>query len=207
MLLDQRIYFISTASTIATLPESNDRVILHRIDLGRALGTSGLDYLVVTSRPPTSVAAGAELDYQIEAKSKRGGLRYELSSGPDDMKLSSTGQLVWKVPKDHPPGPQQILLTIRDASGRATFQGFSVDVTATVETRTDPAEAAASPPALRTWTDSTGKFKVRARFVKLADGTVHFLREDGREATVPLERLSEADQMLAKELAAAAKST
>ena len=206
MPLDQRIYFIPAASTIATLPESNDRVILHRFDLGRALEASGLDSLVVISRPPASIAAGAELDYQIEAKSKRGGLRYELSSGPDDMKLSSVGRLVWKVPKDHPPGPQPILLTIRDASGRATFQKFSIDVTAAIETHTDPAEAAASPPALRMWTDSTGKFRVRARFVKLADGNVHFLREDGREATVPLERLSEADQKLAKELAAAAKS-
>jgi hypothetical protein len=203
--LDQRIYFIPTASTIATLPESNDRVILHRIDLNRALEASGLDYLVITSRPPSSVAAGLELDYQIEAKSKRGGLRYELSSGPDGMELSSTGRLVWNVPKDHLPGQQQILLTIRDASGRATFQSFSVDVTA-VETRADPAPAVASSPALRTWTDNTGKNKARARFVKLADGIVHLVREDGRESAVPLERLSEADQKLAKQLAAAAES-
>jgi hypothetical protein len=60
-------------------------------------------------------------------------------------------------------------------------------------------EAVAS--RLRTWTDSTGKFNVEAEFLGLADGQVKLRRQDGREVTLPLARLSPADQQAALKLA------
>ena len=61
---------------------------------------------------------------------------------------------------------------------------------------------AASPASLlRTWTDSTGKFKVEAEFLGLTDGQVKLRRKDGREVTLPLTRLSSADQQVAEKLA------
>ncbi len=47
---------------------------------------------------------------------------------------------------------------------------------------------------LRTWTDDTGQFTIRARLVRVEDGKVHLQREDGRTITVPLDRLSKADR-------------
>ena len=98
------------------------------------------------------------------------------------------------------------IISIGDKSGQSTFHTFSIDVTPPMEARPDPATPAAGTPSFRTWTDSTGTYQVRARFVKIADGVVQFAREDGRSASVPLERLSEADQKIARELAAAAQS-
>lgn len=60
----------------------------------------------------------------------------------------------------------------------------------------------ATPPSLegtsdlnfRTWTDRTGQFRVRARFVNFAGDIVRLRREDGQIVGVAIERLSEADQ-------------
>jgi hypothetical protein len=50
--------------------------------------------------------------------------------------------------------------------------------------------------APRTWTDSTGRFKVEARLVKFEGGQVTLEKADGRTITLPLARLSDADQAL-----------
>lgn len=47
---------------------------------------------------------------------------------------------------------------------------------------------------LRTWTDSTGRFTLSAKFVSVQDGQVTLAREDGSEMTIALEKLSKADQ-------------
>jgi hypothetical protein len=51
---------------------------------------------------------------------------------------------------------------------------------------------------LRAWTDATGKFKTEAAFLDLKDGKVRLKKEDGTTITVPIERLSDADQAFAR---------
>lgn len=46
----------------------------------------------------------------------------------------------------------------------------------------------------RRWTDSTGKYTVEAEFVGFKDGKVQLKKEDGKTITVPIDKLSEADQ-------------
>lgn len=48
----------------------------------------------------------------------------------------------------------------------------------------------------RTWTDSTGRHKVDARLVLVSDRGVTLRKSSGKEVTLPLERLSEADRAL-----------
>jgi hypothetical protein len=52
----------------------------------------------------------------------------------------------------------------------------------------------------RTWTDSTGKFKLEATFVGIKDGKVSLKRGDGSITEVPLNKLSPADQKVVREL-------
>jgi WD40 repeat protein len=61
---------------------------------------------------------------------------------------------------------------------------------------------AAAGAGLHTWIDVTGKYKTEATFVRLADGKVELKKADGSIAKVPLDKLSAADQELAKKLAA-----
>lgn len=49
-------------------------------------------------------------------------------------------------------------------------------------------------PAYRTWTDSTGQFKVEATFRGVLAGKVKLLKKDGLEIDIPLEKLSRQDQ-------------
>jgi SLA1 homology domain 1, SHD1 len=47
---------------------------------------------------------------------------------------------------------------------------------------------------LRHWIDNSGQFQVKARLISILDGRVRLLKETGRTTTVPVERLSAADQ-------------
>ncbi len=54
--------------------------------------------------------------------------------------------------------------------------------------------ATADRSAPRLWTDRTGQFQVRAKYVGLDNGKVQLEKADGTVISVPLERLSEEDQ-------------
>jgi hypothetical protein len=58
----------------------------------------------------------------------------------------------------------------------------------------------ALPPRNRIWTDTTGKFTIKAEFLKLAAGKITLKREDGTEISLPLEMLAAADQKIARQL-------
>jgi hypothetical protein len=47
--------------------------------------------------------------------------------------------------------------------------------------------------SLRRWVDNTGAFSVRGRLIRVLDGKVQLLKDNGRTTTVPLARLSQAD--------------
>ena len=49
-------------------------------------------------------------------------------------------------------------------------------------------------PALRTWTDSSGKFKIEAQCLGVADGKVQLRKADGKVVSIALEKLSQADR-------------
>jgi hypothetical protein len=47
---------------------------------------------------------------------------------------------------------------------------------------------------MRTWSDSSGKHQMKAKFVEVTDGKVKLEREDGSEFSIELKKLSDADQ-------------
>lgn len=59
---------------------------------------------------------------------------------------------------------------------------------------------------LRTWADKSGKFSVRAKFVELTNGELTLETPDGKQVTIPLDKLGEADRKLAEKLAKDADS-
>jgi hypothetical protein len=112
------------------------------------------------------------------------------------MTVTPDGLVQWRAAT---PGVEHAIARLTDASGNSTFHTFAVQVTSNEAVLADVA-------GIRTWTDSSGSHKVQARFVKIENAIVYFIREDGRPAAVPLERLSGADQIIARKLAAAADS-
>lgn len=55
----------------------------------------------------------------------------------------------------------------------------------------------------REWTDSTGKYKVDAELINVLDGQIRLKTRNGRIITVPIRRLSGADQSVVAEYVAA----
>ena len=80
--------------------------------------------------------------------------------------------------------------TAADRLARQELAAVAPDATVLSESRPTP------KPQFRTWTDSTGKFSVRATMVTLSDGAVTLRTENGKELTVPIDKLSEADRAL-----------
>jgi hypothetical protein len=65
----------------------------------------------------------------------------------------------------------------------------------------DTGESSAESNELRIWTDITGEHTINARFMEIKDGKVRLKKSDGKTVAIPLEKLSEDDQKLAKQLA------
>lgn len=66
---------------------------------------------------------------------------------------------------------------------------------------TEDAPAGRATGALRSWSDKSGKFSIKARFVEIDGDEVTLEKEDGKKVSIPLEKLKEADRKLARELA------
>src|SRR5206468_2729224 len=72
----------------------------------------------------------------------------------------------------------------------------------------DPFKAGEARPekiqldALRVWTDESGEFQVTARLALILDGKVRLLKETGKYTTVPIEKLSAADQQFVRQAVA-----
>ena len=126
--LDKRVHFFPTANLLVNIPATRDRLVLRRLDVIAALEKAGIDYLYVASLPPVTAAPGSNFTYAIAVKSRRGGVRYKLDSGPEGMTLSSDGKLHWSVPAGQPTGRHGVIITIEDASGQTVLHSFNIAI-------------------------------------------------------------------------------
>lgn len=135
---ENRIFFIPDAHALVTLPASNDRIELRRLNVDEALEASGVDYLVVNSQPPTTAEIGKAYSYAVKVKSKKGGVKFGLDSGPAEMKVAADGKVTWTVPQDLADEKVNVVLNVSDASGQSTYHTFAIEIP---EIKTKAAEA------------------------------------------------------------------
>jgi S1-C subfamily serine protease len=130
--LDKRIVYNPALNVLATLPESNDEVVLRRVDLEEELKASGKDYLAVVSSPPRFYSMGQPLSYAIKALSSRAGLYYRLKSGPPEMTVSKEGVVQWTPNGTAAGGSTSATILISDESGNTAIHQFSLQDQANV---------------------------------------------------------------------------
>jgi hypothetical protein len=126
--LDKRIWCLPLSKVIIILGITNDQFTVYRFDPDAALAKSDVDYLFVASTPPATVAAGQNFTYKIDVKSKKGGVKFKLESGPDGMTLSETGELTWAVPADMSDAKVSVIICISDATGQEIYHNFELKV-------------------------------------------------------------------------------
>jgi sporulation protein YlmC with PRC-barrel domain len=90
------------------------------------------------------------------------------------------------------------------------ISGFRIVPTGTAastEDAADPTEtdSAAASDGYRTWTDKSGEFKVKAKYVRTIGDIVLIRNEEGKGVRVPIKQLSEEDQRVIEKLTAAEK--
>jgi len=85
---------------LATIPDSNDRVVYLDFDFERMLSDQRKDYLFVVSIPPSIAQLKKEYRHSIDAVTNLPGVTYMLQEGPKGMQVDSqTGLITWTPKK------------------------------------------------------------------------------------------------------------
>lgn len=126
--IERSVHLIPRAKLLVILPGSRDKLLLHPMDLEKALEDSGAHYLLVTSQPPAEATAGERLTYEMAAKSKAGGVTFKLESGPPGMTVTPDGKLTWTVPADLKEKQVDVIVSLRDKDGQERFHTFTLTI-------------------------------------------------------------------------------
>ena len=125
---DKRIIFVPDAKVVVTIPGSNDRLVVQKIDVDEALEKSAIDYLFFSSQPVTRAVKGVAYQYQMSVRSRKGAVKYRLDAAPEGMKLTSQGEITWPIPTDYEANSADVIVTVTDASGQESTQTFRISL-------------------------------------------------------------------------------
>ncbi len=95
-----------------------------------------------------------------------------------------------------------IPLELSDDERELLKKAYGSDGSRIAQSKPDDSSSVDRKKGFRTWSDSSGKFKVVAKLVEVGDDYVELEKEDGQLVTVPIARLSRSDLDFAKEQAA-----
>jgi hypothetical protein len=126
--VEKRFHLVPAAKLLVTIPTSNDRLVLRRLDIGESLARLPVDFLVVTSPPVLAAKAGQFLQYRIGVLSRHGRITWTLDHGPEGLSVSSDGVVSWRVPHGLEGSEETATVTIGDASGRKVTHRITIRV-------------------------------------------------------------------------------
>jgi len=126
MSMHERVFFVPQHGRLVTLAYSRDRLVSRAFDIIAAMNRAGIDYLFVDSVPPLLAKPGGAYRYQLQVKSKTGGVKFTLDSGPEGMTLSPNGLIKWDVPANIEAGQHGVIITVDDASGQTLLHSFTI---------------------------------------------------------------------------------
>ena len=101
---------------------------LRRLEIDKALEQAGADDLFVTSPLLLFVTAGDRLDHQIVARSRKGGIKYSLTNGPDGLTVTPDGKVGWLVPGSLEGQEVEAVVTVEDATGQERFRKITIKI-------------------------------------------------------------------------------
>ena len=96
--------------------------------------------------------------------------------------------------RDKSPPPRQKVLTREDRPGSEAPNPTPQTHAAVADTSSESSLVARGGAQARTWSDATGQFSVEATLIGVENNAVQLKKGDGTVITVPLDRLSAADQ-------------
>jgi len=101
---------------------SADRLVVQPIDVQAALKQHApKTYLWISSVPPVSIKVGAELKYQIRARSSAGGFTCKMEAGPDGMSVSAAGLVKWTARRPSQGDEVRAVIEVSDKNGTRVY--------------------------------------------------------------------------------------
>jgi hypothetical protein len=125
---EKRFHFVPAAHVLVTIPPSNDRLVLRRLDVDQARDSVGRDQLAVVSLPTLTATVGRQIVHRIEARSKKGPISFTLARGPDGLEVDRDGKMTWTVPPAQKGQDVTAVIVIGDASGQQLFHILRIHV-------------------------------------------------------------------------------
>ncbi len=124
---EQRVHYYPRAGLLVTLAKrpGGDRLVRRRVDLTALMERAGVDYLFVASQPPAATA-GMTFTYPLDIRSRKGGVRVKLESGPPGLAVTPEGRVSWAVPAHWQEPEADVVLTLSDASGQEVLHRFQI---------------------------------------------------------------------------------
>jgi len=96
---DQRIHFSPHLNRLTTVPRTNDRVVIRRLDVDDLIGESGNPYLYLTTTTLPAAKPGEPYEFLLEAKCHEGNPTFAfVGRPPAGLELSPGGLLTWQAP-------------------------------------------------------------------------------------------------------------
>ncbi|MFN0053228.1 MAG: SHD1 domain-containing protein [Planctomycetales bacterium] len=146
------------------------------------------------------LSVGDKVQVKWAGESYPGEVQGVLSNGFVKVKFTRNGMEMTQTVS-----PDKVSAKGKGDSAKGTAKGSDKDAA----TPSDKNGAKSKPSAgaktaagkFRTWSDRSGKFSVKAKFISLADDQVTLQREDGRKVTLAIDKLKEEDQKVARQLA------
>lgn len=126
-VFDRRIIFDPKHGRIIFIPFGNDRIVQRSFDLKMILDQVGIDYLLVISKPDTTITPGMTWHYQIETLSSTKITQLSLKQGPKGMKLGENGIMEWTVPTNIS-NPKKVVVIIKNKGGETAYHKFDLSV-------------------------------------------------------------------------------
>jgi hypothetical protein len=120
------VYYVVSANALLSIPFSNDKIVMQSFDLLRELGNSPADYFFVASVPVRVFEVGKTYQYRIEVASRRPGAKFELTSGPEGMRVSRTGEVTWEVPEDFAEESVDVIVGITNSANQSCYDTFTI---------------------------------------------------------------------------------
>jgi S1-C subfamily serine protease len=126
--VEKRFHLVPAARLLVTIPTSNDRLVLRRLDIGDSLARLPGDFLFATSPPALTAKAGQPFRHRIDVLSKQGGVTWALDHGPEGLTVSTDGEVRWRVPRGLKGSEETATVTIGDSSGRKVIHKLAIQV-------------------------------------------------------------------------------
>jgi hypothetical protein len=124
----ERVHVIPRGNVMITVAQGGTHLVLRKFDLAQSLEAEGIDYLFVESAPIAFATRGGRYTYKMKIRSKKGGVKAALQSGPKGMTVSKDGLVSWQVPLRLQDPHVTVIVQVSNDSGQSAFHSFSINV-------------------------------------------------------------------------------